>query len=85
MRSHEKNGKRRKHFSVTPTLLGYLFFEGEKHFWITKGIPEGAQFIGAWFDHKAGVFDLVYEHPEFEEVRIGQPYPRMEIVAEKIE
>ncbi len=60
---------------VTSDLLDLFFKNGEAHIKIELGLPSDAKFIGAWYIHEKGCFDLCYESSQFEYTKKGEKYP----------
>ena len=48
-----------------------------------KGLPEGAVFVRSFTDEPRAVAGLVFQHPSFEPVEIGDRIPVLDIVYEK--
>lgn len=46
---------------------------------IQQGIPDGAELVGAGYDHETGVFYLTFEHGSFEPVAEGERIPPLGI------
>lgn len=44
---------------------------------VCDSIPDGASIIGVWHNYQRRGFDVVVEHPSFEEVEEGTTYPEV--------
>lgn len=55
----------------------------------TNGLPEGAKCTGVFYKEWQGIeatpsLVFVFEHPDFEDVKEGDPIPRLDIVFERL-
>lgn len=57
---------------ITPDFLGNIIFH-------SSDFPKEAKFLGAWFNHNRGIFELVYEHESFKWVPEGKELPRVDM------
>ena len=48
-----------------------------------EGLPEGSEYMYSWTDDSTGVLYLVFQHPSFEMVELGEMIPEMRIVHKK--
>lgn len=57
---------------ITPELLGAFCRNGERHFRVEDGAPEGAKFVNATFDYEKRAFRIYFESAEFPQPAEGE-------------
>ena len=57
---------------ITPELLGAFCRNGERHFRVEDGAPEGATFVNATFDYEKRAFRIYFESAEFPQPAEGE-------------
>lgn len=68
---------RQKIVYISPTSLSFGFHKGAYRVF-EKELPEGAKIVSSGYAENRNMFYIVYEHPSFEEVRIGDELPFLE-------
>ncbi len=60
---------------ITPELLGEFCRDGERHFRVEHGAPEGAKFVNAIYDYEKRAFRIYFESADFPPVPQGNDFP----------
>lgn len=77
---------RRAAVEVSRELVPYIFTPNGIPVCVSRGLPDGARFVGVELDrYNVDVFRFLFEHESFDEVAEGADAPPLEVVFCEVE